>query len=170
MKSIGSRSRSWSRILKVSVLEGVVSISSGQVLVSVSVSVSVDEVSVSDSEAETPITDLDPCHQVFFEEIEEIIARRGVSTSQLMSIFEYFENLKKKMTSGNFLILYSVLDGMNCQLPICKQNFVGYEKIVHAKVTNFCPLEQLALISEYFEQSEKMTSDNLLILYVCLMV
>ena len=47
-KNIGSRSRSWSRILKVSVSEGVVSVSNGQVLVSD------DEVSVSDDEAETP--------------------------------------------------------------------------------------------------------------------
>ena len=49
-----SVSRSWSRILKVSVSEGVVSVSNGMVSVSVSVSVSDDEVSVSDDEAETP--------------------------------------------------------------------------------------------------------------------
>ena len=45
MKNSGSRS--WSRILKVSISAGVVSVSNGQVLVSVSVSD--DEVSVSDA-------------------------------------------------------------------------------------------------------------------------
>ena len=52
-KNIGS----WSRILKVSVSEGVVLVSNGQVLVSVSddeVSASDYEVSVSDFEAENP--------------------------------------------------------------------------------------------------------------------
>ena len=45
--NIGSLSRSWSLILKVSVSEGVVSVSNGQVSVSFSFS-------VSDDEAETP--------------------------------------------------------------------------------------------------------------------
>ena len=50
LENIGSRSRSWSRIFNVSVSEGVVSVSNGQV------TVSDDEgsVSVSNDEAETP--------------------------------------------------------------------------------------------------------------------
>ena len=53
MKNIGSRSRSWSRIFKVSVSEGVVSVSNGQVSVSVLVSDDEVSVSVSDDVAET---------------------------------------------------------------------------------------------------------------------
>ena len=63
-KNIGSRSRSWSRILKVSVSEGVVSVSNGKVLVLVSVSDDSVSVSVSFSdEAKTPSLVGNTCHE-----------------------------------------------------------------------------------------------------------